>query len=103
MTGAGDGSKSAARDGSNDQAMAKRLELLGGERSKLVLREVAWANHSRGVRASVWPDLSCSTSDSEILEIFKSAVADDRLPLLEGVQRMGSPPEVQFAHLSFQE
>merc|ERR1719440_103352 len=98
-----DAAKFALRDGKNDRAIVRRLEMLKSARARKLFQSIAWHAHARRDRAMTWETMSEASTDHEMMEAFKAAFDDGRMPIFEPLPVAGGEPLVQMVHMSFQE
>merc|ERR1719440_1325684 len=98
-----DAAKFALRDGKNDRAIVRRLEMLKSARARKLFQSISWHAHARRDRAMTWETMGQATSDDEMMHAFKAAFDDGRMPIFEPLPVAGGEPLVQTVHMSFQE
>ena len=98
-----DAAKFALRDGKNDKAIVRRLEILKCSRASKLFQSIAWHSHARRDRATTWETMSEATSDSETTQTFDAAFEGGRMPIFEPLPVAGGEPLAQRVHMSSQE
>ena len=76
----------ALRDGKNDTAIVRRLEMLKSARARKLFQSISCHAHARRDRAMTWETMSESTTDHEMMQAFKAAFEDGRLA---GIRSLG--------------
>ncbi|CAK0865780.1 unnamed protein product [Prorocentrum cordatum] len=98
-----DAAKFAMRDGANDQAMVRRLEMLKSVRARQLFQSVSFHLHQLRLRSTSWTGIEHASDDNGMIVVLKDAFQQGRMPILEKVEVFDAEPEVQLTHLSFQE